>query len=155
LESPGNVKISTPLTPKATLLAQEPTFIGLLMDVISRIPRGTPPMMTVRKVLFRKRAAAAGLVGLTRYTFSEYRSNQGKTASDPGKHTITFYTGLMRRLSIDAAKGVIAHELAHAWLNEHVAPDQSERREGEADKLAERWGFGHELQALSNETEPV
>jgi hypothetical protein len=50
---------------------------------------------------------------------------------------------------------VIAHELAHSWLNEHVSPGQSLKRESEADALARRWGFGHELNELDNETETI
>lgn len=50
---------------------------------------------------------------------------------------------------------MIAHELAHAWLNEHVRPAQSQKREKEADSLAGIWGFEAELAELDRETEPV
>jgi len=43
---------------------------------------------------------------------------------------------------------VIAHGLSHAWLNEHLHPDESGKREREADDLARVWGFGSELDAL-------
>lgn len=69
--------------------------------------------------------------------------------------TITFYTDLLYRLSDDAKAAVIAHELAHAWLNEHERPEQSKRREKQADDLAREWGFGEELAQLDKETEPV
>ena len=50
---------------------------------------------------------------------------------------------------------VMAHELAHAWLNEHIRPEASSAREDDADMLAEMWGFDGELEALASETEPV
>ena len=50
--------------------------------------------------------------------------------------------------------GVIVHELAHAWLNEHVAPRSSRRREREADELGRRLGYGRYLDALDAETDP-
>jgi hypothetical protein len=128
-------------------------LLALLNDAVSKIPEGTRQLFTLKKIIFRKRAATAGLVGLTRYRFPESRETGRK--SDSGRHIITFYTGLLGRLSRAAALGVVAHELAHAWLNEHVSPEQSERREQEADRLATRWGFAPELEALADETEPV
>jgi Zn-dependent protease with chaperone function len=70
-----------------------------------------------------------------------------------GIQKITFYSELLDQLSDAAALAVLAHELAHAWLNEHVAPEQSKSREKEADRLAKSWGFTEELDALANETE--
>ena len=71
------------------------------------------------------------------------------------RQTITFYTDLLNALSDNAAEAVIAHELAHAWLNEHVRPEESKEREAEADRLARQWGFGPELDALDSEAETV
>ena len=71
------------------------------------------------------------------------------------RQTITFYSSLLDELSDLAATAVIAHELAHAWLNEHVRPEESRRREREADDLARAWGFGPELDALDREAETV
>lgn len=71
------------------------------------------------------------------------------------RQTITFYSHLLDALSERAAVGVIAHELAHAWLNEHERPEESRKRELEADNLARRWGFGPELDALDREAETV
>ncbi len=51
--------------------------------------------------------------------------------------------------------GVIAHELAHAWLNEHSYPEDSTKREREADELARSWGYGEYLDALAAESEPI
>jgi len=50
---------------------------------------------------------------------------------------------------------VMAHELAHAWLNEHLRPEASKTREDDADMLAEMWGFEAELAALAEQTEPL
>jgi hypothetical protein len=48
---------------------------------------------------------------------------------------------------------VVAHELAHAWLNEHVS--QVLETEGrEADELARAWGCGRYVEALEAETKP-
>jgi len=71
------------------------------------------------------------------------------------RQTITFYTSLLDALSDPAATAVIAHELAHAWLNEHVRPEESREREREADALAMEWGFGPELDALDREAVTV
>lgn len=90
------------------------------------------------------------MVGLTRY--SDVHCD---TASSKPRQTITFYSELFNALSDKAAEAVIAHELAHAWLNEHVRPESSVKRETEADELAKRWGFGPELDALENEAETV
>jgi hypothetical protein len=71
------------------------------------------------------------------------------------RQTITFYSELLDALSDPAATAVIAHELAHAWLNEHVRPEESGQREREADALARDWGFGPELRALDREAVTV
>jgi Peptidase family M48 len=71
------------------------------------------------------------------------------------RQTITFFAALLDALSDSAATAVIAHELSHVWLNEHMKPEESPRREAEADHLARRWGFGPELDALDNEADTV
>ncbi|MDA4116394.1 MAG: M48 family metalloprotease [Thaumarchaeota archaeon] len=102
-----------------------------------------------------RRRANRGTVGLTTYRGAEPGLAGVRNAAAHGAQTITFYTGLLDRLSDDAAKGVIVHELAHAWLNEHVSPRSSRRREAEADQLARSWGYGRYLVALDAETTPV
>ena len=91
-----------------------------------------------------------GLVGLTRWGEIEELSG----SRPGGRQTIHFYKELLGELSESAAIAVMAHELAHAWLNEHVNPSASALREKEADDLAVSWGFGTELKALEDETEP-
>ena len=88
--------------------------------------------------------------------YGETKSNPGADRKMAGKgtQTITFYSDLLNKLSDEAATGVIVHELAHAWLNEHVSPRSSRLREREADELAQTWGYGRYLDALDAETEP-
>lgn len=93
-------------------------------------------------------------MGLTTFCVNGYAPN-GVAEEDSGAHTITFYTGLMDRLSDRAVVAVMVHELAHAWLNEHLRPEASKFREDDADMLAEMWGFEPELDALEAETEPI
>jgi hypothetical protein len=111
----------------------------------------------VHSVYLKRRGRLPGLVGLTRWGALSYGTGTRGTSrtAGRGRQTITFYTVLLSQLSEAAAIGVIAHELAHAWLNEHVSPEESEAREREADRLARRRGFGRELDALDVETEPV
>jgi Zn-dependent protease with chaperone function len=89
-------------------------------------------------------------VGLTKYSHVRYLM----VLSRP-EQTITFYSELLDALSDRAAEAVIAHELAHAWLNEHVRPEESSEREVEADRLAREWGFGSEMDSLDREAETV
>ncbi len=94
------------------------------------------------------------MVGLT--TFSVTGSAPSKSwDGESGLHTLTFYTDLMSQLSDKAVTAVMAHELAHAWLNEHVCPEASKLREEDADMLVEMWGLGSELEALALETDPI
>ncbi len=106
--------------------------------------------MTSVRTITLSRHPTKTLVGLTRYSTVRHIVVFSKP-----RQTITFYSELMDQLSDQAAGGVIAHELAHAWLNEHVVPAESQEREQEADSLARKWGFGPELDALDKETETV
>ncbi len=141
--------------PQAGVEVDDQRLFALLMNVVSRIPVSGSPVRSVRSISFRKRSNIRGIVGLTKYSFVEYKVKGAEVwkVPNPGRHTVTFYTGLLTQLSDEAVMGVMAHELAHAWLNEYVRPEQSERREGEADALAHGWGFGSELHALEAEAE--
>ena len=104
-------------------------------------------------VRMKKRGEMKGLVGLTTYCCVQTEN----TVEDPKRaptQKITFYSELLNEISDKAAIGVIAHELAHAWLNEHVRPDGTAKREKEADDLARKWRYGVYLDALAEETEP-
>ena len=114
-----------------------------------RPPSVVPRITTVRSITLSRRPTKT-TVGLTRYSRVRYFL----VLSRP-RQTITFYSSLLDALSDPAATAVIAHELAHAWLNEHVRPEESREREREADALAREWGFGPELDALDKEAVTV
>ncbi len=69
------------------------------------------------------------------------------------RQKITLYRDILNNLSDLSVKAIIAHEIAHAWLNEHVNPESSEQRENDSDDLARKWGFTRELLTLENETD--
>lgn len=132
-----------------TLTSSDQRFRRLFVDANLRPPRGVPRITTVRSVALSRRPTKT-TVGLTRYSRVRYFL----VLSRP-RQTITFYSSLLDALSDLAATAVIAHELAHAWLNEYVHPEESRKREREADALARDWGFGPELDALDREAETV
>lgn len=107
-----------------------------------------PRISTVRSVSL-SREPSETTVGLTKCT-----SSAGRPGSLPTQ-SLSFYQQLMDQLSDTAAVAVIAHELAHAWLNEHDSPEESRQREPDADSLARMWGFGPELDALDAEAETI
>ena len=131
-----------------------PRYKVLLHECLGRIPKSGHPVRLLTEIRLRRRGSLPGVVGLTTFCVNGYAPN-GVAREDSGAHTITFYTGLMDQLSDRAVVAVMAHELAHAWLNEHLRPEASKAREDDADMLAEMWGFELELKALEAETEPI
>ena len=124
-------------------------FVRLLSRALSLPPTRTSKIRHVVAIsLTREREG--NMVGLTKCSLAT--SPSGRTYP---RQTITFYKELFEQLSDDAALGVIGHELAHAWLNEHVSPEESKEREVAADALAREWGFGHALDELDREAETV
>jgi Zn-dependent protease with chaperone function len=136
------------LVPYARVEVPDPDFLRLFSATVSNVPRDVLPIRTLVKVRLRRKGRLRGLAGLTWYGTRQRPNTKAR------QH-ITFYTHLLDQLSKEAKVAVIAHELAHAWLNEHLRPEQSRTREKEADDLARRWGFGEELAALENETETI
>jgi hypothetical protein len=132
-----------------TINATDQRFRRLFREANTRPPSAVPRITTVRSVSLSRRRTQT-TVGLTRYSRVRYFL----VLSRP-RQTITFYSSLFNALSDPAAIAVIAHELAHAWLNEHVRPEESREREREADALAREWGFRPELDALDREAETV
>ncbi len=131
-----------------TLSSKDRRFTRLFRAAAKRPPKSVPKITTVRSVVLSGRLTKT-TVGLTRYSRVRFLF-----LSRP-RQSVTFYNSLLDELSDPAATAVIAHELAHAWLNEHVCPEESKRRETEADSLAREWGFGPELEALDREAETV
>jgi Zn-dependent protease with chaperone function len=118
--------------------------------VLRKIPADVLPIKTVIAVRMKRKGRMRGLVGLT--TWGKKTSGEADVGN---QQTITFYSSLLDGLSGRARAGVVAHELAHAWLNEHVRPEQSTQREQETDELAKRWGFSEELAQLDAEAETI
>jgi Peptidase family M48 len=137
------------VTGRYTLTSHDQRFRRLLSAANARPPRSVPRITTVRSISLSGRHTKT-TVGLTRYSRVRYFLVLSKP-----RQTITFYSSLLGALSDLAATAVIAHELAHAWLNEYVRPEESREREREADDLAREWGFGAELDALDREAETV
>jgi SprT-like family len=134
---------------RMAIKATDPRFLRLFKDALVRPPATVPRITTVRAVALSNHRASK-TVGLTRYSTSRFLLVLARP-----KQTITFYSDLLDALTDGAAEAVIAHELAHAWLNEHVKPEESSERESEADRLAREWGFGQELDALNKEADTV
>ena len=130
-------------------------YRNLFLSTVLRIQNSGLPVKSVSRVKLRKRGTLRGLAGLTTFSVEGYQMNQKGEFKPKGRHEITFYSSILDRLSEDAVVAVMAHELAHAWLNEHVGPEASKQREEDADLLAEMWGFQSEMWALERETEPV
>ena len=131
-----------------------PRYRALLHECLDRVPRSGRPVRLRTEIRLRRSGNLPGVVGLTTFCVGGY-APAGVATEAAGSHTITFYTGLLDQLSDGAVIAVMAHELAHAWLNEHIRPEASESREEDADMLAEMWGFDGELAALASETDPV
>jgi hypothetical protein len=137
-----------------TVRVQNPRYMALLHECLHRISRSGLPVRLRTEIRLRRRGTLPGVVGLTTFCVEGYAPN-GVAREEEGAHTITFYTNLMDKLTDRAVVAVMAHELAHAWLNEHLRPEASKTREDDADMLAEMWGFEAELAALAEQTEPV
>ncbi len=146
---PGTRVFQGILQGEVVFKAKDKRFARIFRDAVSRPPESVSKISTVRTVALSNHPTKT-TVGLTRY--SEVRF---LVIFSRPRQTITFYSDLLDALSDKAAEAVIAHELAHAWLNEHVAPEESTSREKEADRLARKWGFGAEMDALEREAETV
>ena len=138
--------------PRARLGSSDRRFTALLNLALSRFPRDAEPVRSVSELRMRRRGDMKGLVGLTTYCCVTTKSD-AKRSKKPAVQRITFYSELLDEISDESAIGVIAHELAHAWLNEHTFPEDSKKRELQADELARGWGYGGYLDALAAETE--
>jgi len=137
-----------------SIRVDNPRYKSLLREALARIPDSGRQIRLRTEIRLRRRGTLPGVVGLTTFYVEGYAPN-GVAKEESGAHTVTFYTNLMDKLTDRAVVAVMAHELAHAWLNEHLRPEASKTREDDADMLAEMWGFEEELAALAEQTEPV
>jgi len=131
-----------------------PRYRSLLRECLGRIPDSGRQVRLRTEIRLRRRGTLPGVVGLTTFYVEGYAPN-GVAKEESGAHTVTFYTNLMDKLTDRAVVAVMAHELAHVWLNEHLRPEASKSREDDADMLADMWGFQEELSALAEQTEPL
>ncbi len=138
--------------PRAKLGSNDRRFTALLKLALSKFPRDVTAIRTVSELRMRRRGDMKGLVGLTTYCCVTAERAQ-EHPNLPATQTITFYSDLFDEISDESAVGVIAHELAHAWLNEHTFPEDSKKRELQADELARKWRYGGYLDALAAETD--
>ena len=152
-DSWGDMKDWKRVLGHAKFLSNSTRFRGLVDEALSRFPESEPSLSSVTKIQLRKKSSMSGLVGLTTYCCVEAEDEKAKKGrTNDGEQKITFYSELLSRLSDPAAIRVIAHELAHASLNERVGAEASSKREREADQLARKWGYGRYLDALEAET---
>ena len=142
------------LLANAELKIGNPRYRSLFIECLERVPKSGHRIHLKTEIRTRKHGTLPGVVGLTTFCVEGYAPN-GVAEESSGEHTITFYTNLLDQLTDKAVVAVMAHELAHAWLNEHLRPEASKTREDDADMLAEMWGFEAELAALAEQTEPV
>lgn len=140
--------------PGATLTSDDPRLAYLVGRAVSEFPKRVAPIRSVRTVELKEKGDMEGLVGLTTYCCVR-GAGDAKSPPEPAAQTITIFSELLDQISDEAALGVLAHELAHAWLNEHASPEDSKEREDEADGLARKWGYGRYIDALAAQTEAL
>lgn len=144
------------LLPGVKIVIREEGIRRALEEVLARLPVEALNIPTLNSISSRKTSDAGSLAGLTRRITYErtVRFGLGKTQTDEVVvQKVELYRDMMMQLSLSSGEAVIAHELAHAWLNDNIAPDDSAIREEECDALAEKWGFVDELRALADETD--
>lgn len=117
-----------------SLLVSNRRISSAIKHVMSR-NRNVREIQSLKKIILQSKSRD-GIVGLTEYDTST------------GKQSIKLYKSILLSMPEEAIIGVIAHEFAHAWLNENVFPSASKRREAEANRLASRWGFAKEIKSL-------
>jgi hypothetical protein len=124
------------------------------VEALRRLPAealNIPTLISITEKGASKDGTLAGLTRRTTYEKGFLLAGSGRT-EEVVVQRIELYRDILLQLSERSRVAVIAHELAHAWLNDNVRPDDSKEREAESDGLATSWGFGGELAALANET---
>lgn len=124
-------------------------------EALARLPPEASVIPTLRLIASKKTSEGGSLAGLTRRIIYERRIYTGPAKTEEAEtvvQRIELYRDIMLQLSEMSRVAVVAHELAHAWLNDNVGPEDSKKREEESDALARKWGFARELEALEDET---
>jgi Zn-dependent protease with chaperone function len=120
----------------------------LVIQTIEKLPIEALQVASLRRIVVHDESPDGLTAGLTRY-----RDDLTDRGYVNQRQEIFLYKDILDQLSDNAVVAIVAHEFAHAWLNEHVYPVQSSERETEADGLAFNWGFHSEIEALESETE--
>jgi hypothetical protein len=124
-------------------------------EALARLPPEALDIPTLVSISVKKRSESGSLAGLTRRITYERRFRLGPAGGREDEMTvqkIELYSEVLLQLSEMSRVAVVAHEIAHAWLNDNLRPEDSEEREMKSDELARSWGFGAELDALADET---
>ena len=137
-----------------TIRIGPPELRKAVEEAILRLPSDALRIPSLTAISLRESSEGGSLAGLTTWTTYERRILFGplKGKDDVVVQRIELYRDIIDQLSERARVAVVAHELAHAWLNDNVAPEASKEREKASDELARKWGFGRELDALAEET---
>ncbi len=135
---------------------QDKRIKNLILQTVDNMPPDALEISSLGSIQLSDLSPTETLAALT--THSSYdvtiRNDEGNEWDETRtRQKITLYRDILNKLSDLSVKAIIAHEIAHVWLNEHVNPESSEQREKDSDDLARKWGFKRELLALENETD--
>ncbi|MCZ6613533.1 MAG: M48 family metalloprotease [Thaumarchaeota archaeon] len=129
---------------------------NLILQTLDNMPPDGLDISSLESIQLSDLSPTETLAALTTHSSFDVtiRNDEGNEWDEiRSRQKITFYLDILNNLSDLAVKAIIAHEIAHAWLNEHVKPESSQQREKDSDDLARKWGFTEELLELENETD--
>lgn len=129
---------------------------NLILQTLDNMPPEGLDISSLESIQLSDLSPTETLAALTTHSSFDVtiRNDEGNEWDEiRSRQKITFYLDILNNLSDLAVKAIIAHEIAHAWLNEHVKPESSQQREKDSDDLARKWGFNEELLELENETD--
>ncbi len=121
-------------------------ILGTPFDVLEELSLAGPcAAATFREVIFSEEEVAG------RRTVAGCTSiKTGVSIMEPNDAdgTITLSIPMLRKLTEAAQKGVMVHELGHAWDQAHSGDYFRETAEEEADESAVEWGFAKEIRQM-------